>query len=86
MTEHRRFEIPEGLTREEERILLASLERYFREDSPHPKPWALAGRVDATGQGALQVRRSTDSPWRGPARSPFARRGVPSLHGRGDAW
>ncbi len=81
-----RFELPEGLSREEERAILAALERYFLQESPHPHPWVLAGRMDATGQGALQTRRLTDAPWRIPARRAFSRRGLaPPLHGRGDA-
>lgn len=80
-----RFELPGGLSREEERAILTALERYFLQESPHPHPWVLAGRMDATGQGALQVKRLMDAPWRTPSRAPFARRGVPPLHGRGDA-
>jgi len=82
----RRFELPEDVSREEERAVLAALERYFLQESPHPHPWVLAGRMDATGQGSLQARRLTDAPWRTPARAPFARQGVPTLRGRGDAY
>ena len=81
----RRFELPEDLSREEERAILASLERYFLQESPHPHPWVLAGRMETTGQGALQARRMMDAPWASMRRAPFARRGVASLHGRGDA-
>ena len=77
------FELPQGLTREEERAILVALERYFLQENPHPDPWVLAGRMDAGGHGALQARRYTDGAWRTPA--PFARRGSPSLQGRGDA-
>lgn len=81
-----RFELPEGLSREEERAILAALERYFLQESPHPHPWVLAGRMDATGQGALQTKRLMDAPWWISARRPFTRRGLgPPLHGRGDA-
>jgi len=81
----RRFEVPSGLTREEERAILLALERYFLKESPHPDPWVLAGRIEATGFGVLQVRRHMDAAWGVPARAPFVRPGVPSLHGRGDA-
>ncbi len=80
-----RFELPEGLSREEERAVLAALERYFLQESPHPDPWVLAGRMDATGQGALQAKRLMDAPWMTPTRAPYARPGSPNLHGRGDA-
>jgi hypothetical protein len=79
-----RFELPDGLTPDEERAVLRALERYFVRESPHTDPWVLAGRADATGWGALQARRYTDAPWRGPRVAPFARRGGPSMHGRGD--
>ncbi|MGH2635471.1 MAG: hypothetical protein ACRDHU_04925, partial [Actinomycetota bacterium] len=60
---HRRFELPEDLAPEEERAIIRALERYFARESPHPAPWVLAGRVDATGLGALQARRYTNAPW-----------------------
>ena len=81
----RRFELPEGLTREEERAILNALERYFRTESPKPKPWALAGRLETTGIGALQARRLSEGAWRTPMHTAFARRGSQPLHGRGDA-
>jgi hypothetical protein len=80
----RRFELPEGISREEERAILNALERYFLLESPKPNPWVLQGRVDAIGIGALQARRFAREPWTG-VRAPFVRYGVPSVHGRGDA-
>ena len=85
MSDGRRFEVPEGLSAEEIRAVLVALERYFLKESPHPDPWVLAGRVEATGQGALQTRRFTDEPWRANPYAQYARRGAPPLHGRGDA-
>ncbi len=85
MTGERRFELPEGLTREEERAVLLALERYFRREDPHPHPWVLAGRLDATGWGALQARRYADRSWPIAGRAPFARRGTMPMLGRGDA-
>jgi hypothetical protein len=81
----REFEVPEGLSKREEAAVLAALEAYFAEDVEPSSPWALAGRVDATGTGALQSRRVTGAGWRASARAPFARSGVPPFHGRGDA-
>jgi hypothetical protein len=81
----RRFEVPIGLTREEERAIVLALERYFLQESPHPDPWVLAGRLEATGYGALQARRHMDAAWGLPTRAPFTRQGVPPVHGRGDA-
>jgi len=80
-----RFELPEDLTHEEEQAIIRALERYFAQESPHPHPWVLAGRIDATGFGALQARHHTDDPWGLRAFAPFARRGRPPQAGRGDA-
>jgi len=79
----RRFELPDGLAPEDERAIISALERYFVEESPKPNPWVLQGRIDASGVGVLQVRRYARDPWHGP-QAPFARTGVPSMHGRGD--
>jgi len=79
----RRFELPDGLTPEEERAILMALERYLIAESPRPAPWVLQGRIDATGLGALQARRYAREPWHGQ-QGQFARKGVASLHGRGD--
>ena len=53
----RRFELPDDLEPEDERAVLMALERYFSAENPKPAPWVLQGRIDATGFGALQVRR-----------------------------
>jgi len=76
------IELPDGLTPEEERAILTALERYLLQESPKPAPWVLQGRIDATGMGALQARKLSRQPW--AVRAAFARRGVPSLQGRGD--
>jgi hypothetical protein len=79
----RRLELPQGLTPEEERAILMALERYFLQESPKPMPWVLQGRIDATGLGALQVRRYAHEPWHGQ-HAPFSRRGVAPVNGRSD--
>jgi hypothetical protein len=84
VSDDRRFELPADLTAEEERAIIRALERYFAQESPHPDPWVLSGRVVATGFGALQARHHTDDPWGLRAWAPFARRGVPPQAGRGD--
>jgi hypothetical protein len=81
--DERRLEIPGDLTPQEERAVLMALERYFHAESPKPLPWVLQGRLETTGLGALQVRRVAREPWHG-LHAPFARRGVPPMHGRGD--
>ena len=79
----RKIDVPEGLTLEEERAVLMALERYFVAENPKPAPWVLQGRIEATGFGALQVRRFAREPWHGQWVE-FARKGVPPVHGRGD--
>ncbi len=85
MSNGRRFELPEDLAPEEERAIIRALERYFAQENPRPRSWVLAGRLDATGWGALQARHHSDAPWAATGRFPFVRRGVPPLAGRGDA-
>lgn len=79
----RRFGLPDGLTPAEERAILMALERYFVQENPRPAPWVLQGRIEATGYGALQVRRFAREPWHGQWVE-FARKGVPPVNGRGD--
>jgi hypothetical protein len=85
MTDDRRFKLPDGLTPDEERAIIRALERYFAQESPHPHPWVLAGRIDACGWGAVQARRYSDEAWGLVGPAAFARRGAPPLAGRGDA-
>ena len=82
MDAERRFDLPDGLTPEDERAILTALERYFLQESPKPAPWVLQGRIDATGLGALQARKLSREPW--AIRAAFARRGVAPVLGRGD--
>ena len=85
MSDDRRFELPEELSVDEERAIIAVLERYFLQENPHPHPWVLAGRLYATGYGALQARRYVDHPWGTASRHPFVRPGVAPMLGRGDS-
>jgi hypothetical protein len=85
VTDDRRFELPEGLSPDEERAIIRALERYFAQESPHPHPWVLAGRIDACGWGAVQARRYADRAWGLVGPAPFTRPVSPPLTGRGDA-
>jgi hypothetical protein len=80
-----RFEIPPDLSPEEERAVIAALERILGQERDRPSAWALAGRVEALRLGAVQARRDAEHPWRFRGRVPFARGGSPPLVGRGDA-
>ena len=81
----RRYRLPDDLDPDEERLVLAALERYLRPEAPRPSPWALAGRMDAAGHGSLQARRLMGAPWGATTRWAFSRRGASPLSGRGDA-
>ena len=80
-----RYEVPEGISPEEERAIIAGLERYFAERDPRPDPWALAGRMEACREGALQARRLLRDRWGSAKRGAFARDGTQPISGRGDA-
>ena len=79
------YELPPDLTPEEERAVLAALERALEATHQRPAAWAIAGRVESLGMGALQVRRSVDRAWGYRGHVAFARRGTTPLVGRGDA-
>jgi hypothetical protein len=80
-----RYELPQNLSPEEERAVLAALDRTLGVERRRPSAWALAGRAEALRLGSLQVRRDGDRPWTFRGDAPFARRGAPRLSGRGDA-
>jgi hypothetical protein len=80
-----RFELPPDLSPEEDRAVLAALERALGTPTDRLSPWTLAGRAEAHRQGSLQIRRDVGGPWTFRARLPFARPGTPPLGGRGDA-
>jgi hypothetical protein len=80
-----RYEVPPDLSPEEERAVLAALERAFRTSRGKSSVWAMAGRVEALRLGALQARRQAEGSWALRGGVPFASRGTPRLLGRGDA-
>jgi hypothetical protein len=80
-----RFELPQGLPPDEARALLAALEEYVRSASTRPSPWALAGRAEGLGLGALQIRFQSLKPWAETRLNPYTRRGSDPRIGRGDA-
>jgi hypothetical protein len=80
-----RYELPPDLSPQEERLVLAALEKAMRASRPRLSPWALAGRAEGLRLGRLQIRRDAETPWTFRGNLPFARRGTPPLGGRGDA-
>ena len=80
-----RYQLPPGITPEEERAIIAALDQYFGTSALRPSPWALAGRTAGLGLGALQIRFQSLRPWNETRLSPFTRRGSDPRVGRGDA-
>jgi hypothetical protein len=80
-----RYELPPDLSPEEERAVIAALERALGTRQDRPSPWVLAGRAEALRHGAVQVRHDVEGPWGFRARIPFAKPGTPPFRGRGDA-
>lgn len=80
-----RYELPPGLTPEEERAITSALDEYFATSASRPNPWSLAGRAEALRLGALQVRHQSREPWTEVARALFTRSGTDPRTGRGDS-
>jgi hypothetical protein len=79
-----RYELPGGLSDEEQRAVIAALERHFAERDARPNAWAMAGRMEGVREGTLQSRRYLRDPWSAAARAVFAKRGTEPISGRGD--
>ncbi len=80
-----RYVLPPGITPEEERAILAALDAFFGKGSQLPDAWSLAGRTEALGLGALQIRHQAEVPWGGTRLNPYTRRGTEPRMGRGDS-
>lgn len=80
-----RYQLPPGLTPEEERAIGAALDDYFGAGMVRPSRWTLAGRAEGLGLGALQIRNRSIHPWGETGLNPYTRRGIESRVGRGDA-
>ena len=81
-----RFELPDDVSPEEERAIIAALDRYLEDRDARPNPWVMAGRLENARTGAVQARRYLRDRWRvGASDTPFARYGTEPIGGRGDA-
>ncbi|HEX6207332.1 MAG TPA: hypothetical protein VF058_03145 [Actinomycetota bacterium] len=80
-----RYELPPDLSPEEERIVLAAIERMLELERPTLSPWVVAGRAEGLRIGGLHIRHQTADPWTSHAPLPFAPGGTQRLPGRGDA-
>jgi hypothetical protein len=79
------YQLPPGISPEEERAIVDALDQYFGAGRVRPSPWALAGRTEALSLGALQVRYQSSRPWSEIRLNPYTRRGAEPRMGRGDA-
>jgi hypothetical protein len=80
-----RYELPPGLSPEEERAIRAALDQYLRAGSVRTSAWSLQGRAEGLGLGALQVRNQSLHPWGETRLNAYTRLGIESRVGRGDA-
>lgn len=80
-----RYVLPPGLTPVEERAVTIALDMYLAKGPQRLNPWSLAGRTEALGLGALQIRHQADLPWGGTRLNPYTRRGTEPRVGRGDS-
>ena len=67
-----RFELPAGLTEEEEQAILAALERYLAGAPAERNPWASAGRAEAKKRTGLPRGKSLPTAWRAVVRGPWS--------------
>ena len=80
-----RYELPPGIPEEQEQAIMAALDRYFGSGRVRPSPWALAGRLESLGLGALQARHQSERPWNETRLNPYTRRGTEPRAGRADS-
>ena len=80
-----RYELPADLPPDEHQAVIAALEEYLRRSAVRPSPWALAGRTEGLGLGALQIRFQSVRPWNEIRLNPYTRRGADPRMGRGDS-
>jgi hypothetical protein len=80
------YELPEGVSPEEERAIISALERYLDDRDTRASTWVMASRLENARTGAVQARRFLRDAWRvGWGDTPFARYGTEPIGGRGDA-
>jgi hypothetical protein len=80
-----RYRVLAELSEEERAVVEEALERYVTIASRRPGPWALEGRAEGLGLGALQLRFQSTTPWAETRLNPFTRRGSDPRIGSGGA-
>ncbi len=78
-----RYRILADVSDAERAIVEEALERYVAIASRRPGPWALGGRAEGLGLGALQLRFQSARPWAEARLNPFTRRGTDPRIGAG---
>ena len=78
-----RYRILADVSEAERRVVEEALERYVAIASRRPGPWALGGRAEGLGLGALQLRFQSTKPWSETRLNPFTRRGTDPRIGAG---
>jgi hypothetical protein len=78
-----RYRVLVDLTDAELTIVEEALERYVAIASRRPGPWALGGRAEGLGLGALQLRFQSTNPWSETRLNKFTRRGTDPRIGAG---
>ena len=79
-----RYDLPRGLTPRRSARSRSALDDYFGVKASRPDPWALPGRAEALGLGALQLRHHRGDAWSGKELAPFTWLGNEPRSGRGD--
>ena len=80
-----RYQLPPDIDPTEARAIRTALDVYFGATSVRPEPWGLAGRAEALGLGALQIRNQSRLPWSETRLNHYTRLGIENRVGRGDA-
>jgi hypothetical protein len=70
-----RYRVLIDISDDERRVVEEALERYVAIASRRPGPWALGGRAEGLGLGALQLRFQSTEPWNETRLNKFTRRG-----------
>ena len=78
-----RYRILIDVPDDERAVVEEALERYVAVASRRPGPWALGGRGEGLGLGALQLRFQSTEPWNETRLNAFTRRGTDPRIGAG---
>ncbi|MEX0832748.1 MAG: hypothetical protein WD757_04185 [Actinomycetota bacterium] len=66
-----RFELPAGLTEEEEQAILVALERYLAREPVANNTWSESGRAEGVERPGLPSGKRLPNAWRAAVRGPW---------------